>query len=644
MRKKAYTREGKPVFLGAEIGRGGEGSVFEVTSQESSVAKLYHKSVGAEKAAKIEAMASQQSQDLLRIAAWPTDTLYDVPGGRFCGLVMPRISGYKEVHTLYGPKSRLLEFPSATWAFLISAATNLARAVAVVHQHGHVVGDINHGNILASDRAMIKLIDCDSFQIRVHGRSYPCEVGVPTHTPPELQGVSLRGVTRTPNHDAFGLAVMIFQLLFMARHPFSGSYLGPGDMPLERAIREFRFAYGSDAPARQMRQPPHTLTLNMVSPEIALLFHRAFSSHGVRDGARPTPTEWITTLENLKLRTCSRNPGHHYATTLSSCPWCAIEGRVGTLLFNVVGPLRQVGGRFDLQATWAQIIAIPSPGQVPAPPRSTSVFQFQPSIAAVKEGRKRRVYIAGGITMGLVGIALGLAVSGFPGFVLFLLCAFVGNWIANEGIGPLRRQALEAVRARRHHYQSIETSWNQQTGDAAFSGKLEELQKIRAEYMELPNLRVRKVAELQRNLYGAQLNRFLDRYRIEDASLRGIGDGRKATLESYGIETAADVTAADILRIPGFGPALTQVLLDWRRGLERKFVFNPSKGIDLADLANLDRNLAARKAQLEKDLLNGPAQLRQVVQQIESKRQALRVQLEEAARSLAQAEAELQVL
>ena len=43
-------------------------------------------------------------------------------------------------------------------------------------------------------------------------------------------------------HDAFGLAVLIFQILFMGRHPYSGHFLGSGEMPIERAIREHRFA------------------------------------------------------------------------------------------------------------------------------------------------------------------------------------------------------------------------------------------------------------------------------------------------------------------------------------------------------------------------------------------------------------------
>src|SRR5205814_7863741 len=66
------------------------------------------------------------------------------------------------------------------------------------------------------------LIDCDSFEITDGKTVFPCMVGVPTYTPPELQGQSFQGVRRTKQHDAFGLAVLIFHMLFLGRHPFAG--------------------------------------------------------------------------------------------------------------------------------------------------------------------------------------------------------------------------------------------------------------------------------------------------------------------------------------------------------------------------------------------------------------------------------------
>jgi DNA-binding helix-hairpin-helix protein with protein kinase domain len=251
--------------LGRKLGQGGEGAVLEVSSQSDLVAKIYHNAASPEKTAKLTAMVRLKTERLLKLSAWPINTLHEQPGGAVKGFVMPKVVDHQDIHILYGIKSRHAEYPEARWPFLIQAAANVARAFIVIHEHGHVIGDVNQGGVVVSKSATVRLVDCDSFQVSVNGYRYLCEVGVPTHTPPELQDRSFKGVVRTQDHDAFGLAVIIFQLLFMGRHPFSGAFLGRGDMPLERAIKEFRFAYGPGAATRQMKQPPATLPLEAIS-------------------------------------------------------------------------------------------------------------------------------------------------------------------------------------------------------------------------------------------------------------------------------------------------------------------------------------------------------------------------------------------
>src|SRR5260221_889823 len=363
---------GRPLRLGAELGRGGEGSVFALADRADLVAKLSHHRPNEEKSAKIVAMAKLGSDRLLKLAAWPTSPIHATSrGGPVLGFLMPRISGHKPAFNLYSPKLRLQEFPSAGWAFLIHAAANAARAFAVIHESGHVIGDVNHGNLVVAGDATVKLIDCDSFQVTAGRQRWYCDVGVSTHQPPEFQGLtSYKQILRTPNHDNFGLAVIVFQLLFMARHPFSGRYLGTGDMPIERAIREYRFAYGAKALALQMKPPPGSLSLNGVTKNLAMLFDRAFSPEGSRERARPKPEEGIAALGELGrgLRKVAANPGLEYLAALGKCPWCEIEATGGFVLFPVVfltggGP--QPGG-IDIAALWQELRAIPDPG--PAPP------------------------------------------------------------------------------------------------------------------------------------------------------------------------------------------------------------------------------------------------------------------------------------
>ena len=63
------------------------------------------------------------------------------------------------------------------------------------------------------------------------GSYYRCPVGKPEFTPPELQGRLFAHLDRAPEHDLFGLAVLIFQLLMEGTHPFAGVFLGHGGRP-----------------------------------------------------------------------------------------------------------------------------------------------------------------------------------------------------------------------------------------------------------------------------------------------------------------------------------------------------------------------------------------------------------------------------
>src|SRR5262245_49252864 len=203
-----HTSQSDIVRLGRRIGAGAEGEVYEIQGKGDLVAKVYHEPPPPEKAEKLVALARLGNERLFNISAWPVTTLSDAPDGEVVGFVMKKISQAEEVHALHSPKSRLQKFPEASWAFLIYVAANIARAVAAVHEHGLVVGDVNPKNILVTRKATVYLLDVDSFQVTTEGKTYRCEGGFPEYTPPELQGVAFRDVDRAQGHDCFGLAVV----------------------------------------------------------------------------------------------------------------------------------------------------------------------------------------------------------------------------------------------------------------------------------------------------------------------------------------------------------------------------------------------------------------------------------------------------
>ncbi|MFL6260157.1 MAG: helix-hairpin-helix domain-containing protein [Thermoanaerobaculia bacterium] len=612
-----YDQEGRPVRLGSELGKGGEGSVFAVAGAPKLAAKVYHEPVAPQKAKKLAAMVHQQSEGLLEVAAWPVGTLSRAPGARPVGLLMPKVSGFKPVHLLYGPKSRLAEFPRATWAFLLHAAGNLARALAVLHTGGNVVGDINHGNVLVSSRGVIKLIDCDSFQIQAGERRYLCEVGVPTHTAPELQGRNLRTVARTPNHDAFGLAVVIFQLLFLGRHPFSGTYLGRGDMPLEQAIRELRFAYGRAAATRKMKPPPHTPTLAVASPQVAALFERAFSPGSAQEGVRPLPREWVEILESLPLRACERRKVHVFADALESCPWCPIEVTTGTLLFKGADVETAVQDAFDVAAAWRDIQAVPPPvppAQLLSDPRPAAYY------SSVLRGGVKKIFF---LTLTFL---VGLALLTTPESLVFGVPLTLP-------IGPAALVCLvkliAAARAQRK-LEKIREDWHPSPVDNSFEVLLRSLDNAVKAHLDLPALWKRRTTELTEGLRKRQLEQYLDSHRIDSSGLEGLTPGVLATLQSHGIETAADAMAMSLLKVPALAQGLIDRLREWRRTLEEGFVFDASRGIDADDLIAVSETLGKVRKALEQELLSGPDRLRKMADSLLHRRNDLLPRLTEA--------------
>ena len=65
MPRALVTAKGTPIQIGRELGKGGEGSVFEVPALIGQVAKLYHQQPDAKKQAKLAFMASTADQQLL---------------------------------------------------------------------------------------------------------------------------------------------------------------------------------------------------------------------------------------------------------------------------------------------------------------------------------------------------------------------------------------------------------------------------------------------------------------------------------------------------------------------------------------------------------------------------------------------------
>ncbi len=325
-----YDSRRRLVSLGNRIGHGGEASVYRVEGRSASLAKIYEPAPKPQYLTKLEWMQAHPPENPTQSLhhsslAWPSELLYD-PQRRLAGYIMPFIRGAVPVLEVFNPRRRLETLPKFDRRYLHRVARNLSAAIGAVHSVGYVIGDINESNILVTPSALVTVIDTDSFQVEEvrHGRRvmHSCPVGKPEYTPPELQGQSLVKIERLPEHDAFGLAVLIFQLLMEGSHPFRAQWLGKGDPPpLETRIIRGYFPY-TTAPGALVAPPANALSLNLLHPWLSELFRRCFVDGYRKASIRPEPSQWEHAIAEAEscLVTCEK--GHIFSNHLRDCPAC----------------------------------------------------------------------------------------------------------------------------------------------------------------------------------------------------------------------------------------------------------------------------------------------------------------------------------
>jgi WD40 repeat protein len=258
--------------------------------------------------------------------AWPVDLIETSSSpASVAGFLMPRLHDMRLLIDAYNPRNRRRYLPGFNSRYLHRTARNLAAAVHALHARGYVVGDLKPANILVSSRALITMVDVDSFQVRDKtGRLYRCPVGTPEFTPPELQGQDFTRVDRTPEHDRFSLGVLLFLLLMEGHHPFAGAFQGEGDPPpIEERISTGVFPYSRRRP---VIFPARSLapSLAILDPVVQSLLLQCFEDGYDNPKARPDARTWQIALDQAEaaLITCGTNPEHLYSRLLPACPWC----------------------------------------------------------------------------------------------------------------------------------------------------------------------------------------------------------------------------------------------------------------------------------------------------------------------------------
>ena len=602
------------VLIGELIGKGGEGEVYSIEGRSGQVVKIYNPKLRAQREGKVRAMISEGLASKTNLVAYPVEIVFD-RRGNFLGFAMQFVKGYLPLHQLYSPKSRQRHFPKADYRFIVRAALNVARAVGKVHQTGCIIGDLNHSGVLVAQDATIVLIDADSFQFHVNGKSYPCVVGVQDFTPPELHGKNLATVERTSAHDNFCLAVALFHLLFMGRHPYAGQYTGH-DISMGDAIAENRFAFSLiRQSATQTTPPPGTLTLDLFPSEIRNAFEGAF---GLYAKARPSAADWIVALSSLEghLNRCRNVKVHYYPSNAKTCVWCNLAGNSGFDMFPdlAVSTSYVQTDTIETERAIQEIMAFKFP--------EVSEFLPQPSIPPGASSALRQVKStkAERIFKGVfVLIVAGLVLAGAP--QLWLLSLVGGIWGLIQCLGSEIEHGpfQQAFKVADEGVQQALDSFIQRKGLIEFLKVRHDLDADIDAYRSHNALLERELMKFKSTRETRQRSAYLDQFPIRHANIPGIGPSKTAKLISFGIETAADINPFSIRRIKGFGEVMTDTLMAWRRNHEARFRYNRTQNAqDVADEALLRSRFANEKAKLESNIRNGLSTLRKAKPRLHS--------------------------
>lgn len=601
------------IFIGEEeisvaefVGKGAEGEVYAIKGRTGQAVKIYNINLRPKREGKVRAMVGQGLAVKTDLIAYPCEVVTD-HRGNFLGFAMRLVSGYFPMHELYSPKSRKRYFPKSDYRFLVHAALNVARAVGKVHQSGCVIGDLNHSGVLIAMDSTVALIDADSFQFSLNGKSYPCVVGVPDFTPPELHGKNFASIERTIEHDNFGLAVAIFHLLFMGRHPYAGRYKGPY-ISMGDAIAQNRFAFSlTRQSATQTTPPPGALTLDLFPEPITRAFENAF---GLIPSARPSALDWINALNKLEgsLNRCSKVKTHYYPINVGGCVWCKLNSGSGFDMFpdlTVVEQHSPVDERETEQAI-REILAFRFPTVVDLLP----IVPVPPGVSkALRQAKMEKLRLT---SLGL--LLVGAAVAGFI-YASSIWFVWIGiaiwGWVTlsdGEDYPVVFQIAFEKADERvqleldrfLHRNGMIEVMMVHGDLDAAIVA-----------YKGHDEALTRELSVMKSSRESRQRQAYLDSFSIRRASISGIGSAKTAALISFGIETAADVNQYAVERVPGFGKVMTGKLVAWRRRIESGFNYDPtSNAQDLIDEKMLRGLFAADKAKLKSMILNGLGSLR----------------------------------
>ncbi len=583
---------------------------------------------------KILAMVAARRSSLEDFCAWPTMSLHN-SANEVTGFLMAQVntSEFRPVAQLYAQDLQVSSQSSSqasnqdrprngwpgTWAFRIQVGSRLAQAFAAFHEAGQVIGNVSEQHVLVSPQGQVKLIGADRFQVNTPQETFAASTGLLQFTPPELQAGGIATQQRTPDHDHFGLAVLIFRLLFGGRHPYSGVPVGRRMPSPGEAIASDAYAY-AEQPRPYVKAPPGVYGPEVLPPALRSMFERAF---GPDYHQRPDARQWQTALSDLALALvpCDQNAQHERIPG-RPCPRCEVAPATAeptepasTASVPAEAPTARADTPGAVQRLWQQVQDTPPPDRLPAipdipdpqrlpplalnlPPRPRSVIapRVQETVlrwvlrlltlAAVMTvvGLIQKSVLAAVLEVGLVVFALTVGrrfsvdwdgmIDGFQnteGRFVARLTPTRGQWQTYHAAVAKRRDEIrKRFQELRDEYARLESRYSEETVYAQYQQELLELdQQRRLLQGAAQDDTVRQLIEQEAS---EALNEYLKRQAIAPNTVPGLSSRTALHLTTMGVRRASDVQT-DKLKV--VRSDLADELVNWRSGLVQFFHFNP---------------------------------------------------------------------
>ncbi|HBJ35304.1 MAG TPA: hypothetical protein DDZ51_11230 [Planctomycetaceae bacterium] len=399
--ESVYDSHHKPVVLEKQLGSGGEGVVFQ-TDRPGIVCKIYHcDRITPFAEEKIRLMVSRPIKH--SAICWPAEIISD-KSGQFRGFLMPTAAGQSLAETLFLPAIWTENQPNWTRRESVALAIAILDVVAYLHRFNILIGDINPANILITPAGRVQFVDCDSYQIE----GFPCPVGSVDFVAPEIQGQNFGQFLRTPEHELFAVATLLFMIMLPGKAPYShqGGSNGADN------IRAMHFPYNLNArkegpgshqgsnevvQLRQYHNVPQgawRYCWSHLSPRIKADFHQCFHADN-RHFPRVTLGQWRRSFQSYQLLLADEQKvfvGPQAQLGFDLCILPQNKRYCRDANGNVLPHRIPRDGKTDMQRAIAQVIRKLTQGETPAPATSavsTSTSNGSTNSAKPSNGAKK---------------------------------------------------------------------------------------------------------------------------------------------------------------------------------------------------------------------------------------------------------------